>query len=257
MTEISRNSDLLTSSGVLPVRSVDSLTVPKCIVDCVVSHVKADCPVIELKNVCLQSGAFHLQNLSLCVETGEYAVVTGQSGCGKTTLMEGICGLRPLRSGEIWLQGRNVSHSSPADRGIGFVPQDAALFDSMTVREQIGFALKLRKSAVDEIARRVQQLAVQMNIVGLLDRQPAGLSGGEQKRIALARALSAEPEILCLDEPLSALDDDTRYELIELLKSLKGRYTVLHITHNRHEVEQLATQCLRLDQGVIRTVHNA
>ncbi|MDC0307976.1 MAG: ATP-binding cassette domain-containing protein [Planctomycetaceae bacterium] len=223
-----------------------------CIDFYAVLYLKAVCPVIELKNVSLQSGEFHLENLSLCIETGEYAVVTGQSGCGKTTLMEGICGLRPLSKGEIWLQGHNVSHSSPAERGIGFVPQDAALFDSMTVRDQIGFALKLRKSDKDEIASRVLGLAEQMNIAGLLDRQALGLSGGEQKRVALARALCAEPEILCLDEPLSALDDDTRYEMIELLKSLKGDYTVLHITHNRHEVEQLASHCLLLEQGAIR-----
>lgn len=215
---------------------------------------KAVRPVIELKNVSLQSGEFQLKNLSLDIKTGEYAIVTGQSGCGKTTLMEGICGLRPLCTGEIWLQGRNVSRSSPAERGIGFVPQDAALFDSMRVREQIGFALKLRKATEMEITTRVQQLAEQMNIVGLLDRLPVGLSGGEQKRVALARALCAEPKILCLDEPLSALDDDTRYEMIELLKSLKGDYTVLHITHSRHEVEQLATHCLLLEQGAIRSV---
>jgi len=210
--------------------------------------------VIELKKVALQSGEFLLQNLSLSVKSGEYAVLTGQSGGGKTTLMEGICGLRPLRAGEIWLHGQDVSSFSPAARGIGFVPQDAALFEGMAVREQIGFALKLRKSSDAEIVKRVQLLAEQMGIEGLLDRKPLGLSGGEQKRVALARALSAEPKILCLDEPLSALDDETRYEMIELLKNLKGQYTVLHITHNRHEVDQLATQCLRLDQGVLTEV---
>ena len=210
--------------------------------------------MIQLKQVSLQSGIFRLNQISVQIPTGEYAVLTGKSGSGKTTLLEGLCGLRPLLDGEIWLHDQNASDWTPAERGIGFVPQDAALFESMTVREQIGFAMKLQHRSQEEILQRTTELAQQMNISDLLDRKPVGLSGGEQKRVALSRALSAEPKILCLDEPLSALDDETRCEIVELLKTLKGTYTVLHITHNRHEVEELADRCLLLEDGTLRTV---
>ncbi|MBD3675803.1 MAG: ABC transporter ATP-binding protein [Planctomycetaceae bacterium] len=210
--------------------------------------------MIELKNVSLQSGQFHLKNLSVRIEKGEYAVLIGKSGSGKTTLLEGLCGLRSLIDGEIWLCGQNASSWPPAQRGIGFVPQDAALFDSMTVREQIGFAMELKFRPPQEIADRTQYLAERMKITELLDRNPKGLSGGEQKRVALARALSAEPKILCFDEPLSALDEETSHDMIELLKSLKGEYTVLHITHNRYEVELLADRCLLLQDGILKRV---
>lgn len=210
--------------------------------------------MIELKNVSVNSGEFSLKQISIQIPGGEYAVLTGKSGCGKTTLLEGLCGLRPLLDGEIWLHGEDASDWAPAQRGIGFVPQDAALFDGMTVREQIGFAMKLKHRTDAVISNRTEELAEQMHISDLLERKPRGLSGGEQKRVALARALSAEPKILCLDEPLSALDDETRHEIVELLKTLKGQYTVLHITHNRQEVEQLADCCLLLEDGRLSTV---
>ncbi len=197
---------------------------------------------IRLQDVSLRAGSFFQDALSLDVPGGSYAVLMGRTGCGKTTLVETICGLRPLGGGRILLGDRDVSALRPADRGIGYVPQDGALFPTMTVRDHLAFPLRIRKHSRSEIDSRVQELTDLLGLSDFLDRIPAGLSGGERQRTALGRALSFHPTVLLLDEPLSALDDETREEVHRVLSGIRGHtlVTTLHVTHNRGDAEALA-----------------
>lgn len=207
--------------------------------------------MIQLDSIGWEAGAFRLTNVSLRIPENCYAVLMGSTGCGKTTLLEIICGLRRPRHGRVLLDGKDLTEAQPGERGIGYVPQDGALFPSMTVREQLGFALELRRRPAKVIAARIAELAEQLGIAHLFDRSPAWLSGGERQRVALGRALSAEPRVLLLDEPLSAIDEELRGELMQLLKSVQRAHnlTVLHITHSAHEASQLADLSLRLEDG--------
>ena len=169
--------------------------------------------MIELQNITIHQGEFSLKNVSLEIPTGSYVVLMGRSGSGKTTILECICGLRRVNSGRIVLAENDVTSLQPGDRGIGFVPQDGALFPTMTVRKNISFAMDLRKWPQDRIVERVNELAQWLGITHLLDRRPLKLSGGETQRVAVGRALAVSPSTLCLDEPLSALDDQSRQEM--------------------------------------------
>src|SRR4051812_42480304 len=166
----------------------------------------------------------------------------GRTGCGKTTLLEAVCGLRPVRAGRIRLGTADVTHLPPADRGIGYVPQDLALFPAHTVRGHLGFALEVRGRPRAEVDGRVAELADLLGLGGLLDRTPDGLSGGEAQRVALGRALAFRPSVLLLDEPLSALDEDTRAGMYDLLRAVQRQtgVTTLHVTHSRAEAKALA-----------------
>lgn len=209
--------------------------------------------MIELENVTVRSGSFQAAGLSMAISTGNYGVLMGQTGCGKSTLLEAICGLRPVVRGAIRLDGIDVTGLRPAERQIGYVPQDLALFPMMRVREQLAFALRVRRFSADEIQRRVAEMADLLGIARLLDRRPEGLSGGEAQRVALGRALAFQPRVLLLDEPLSALDEDTRQDTYKLLRDLQRRtaVTTLHVTHSRLEAQSLADQLFRFDQGKV------
>jgi molybdate/tungstate transport system ATP-binding protein len=210
--------------------------------------------LIRVENLSLRAGQFALDSVSFEIPTGHYGVLMGRTGVGKTTLLESLCGLRQVTAGRILLADREVTHLKPSERGIGFVPQDGALFETMSVREHLAFALVIRKTKRPLIEARVAALADLLGIERLLDRRPDGLSGGERQRVALGRALSARPSILCMDEPLSALDEATRDEMYLLLESVCGKtgVTTLHITHNRSEAKRLADVVLLLEHGTIR-----
>jgi ABC-type sugar transport system ATPase subunit len=179
----------------------------------------------------------------------------GQTGCGKTTLVEAICGLRRVTRGRVLLQGVDVSQLPASARQIGYVPQDSVLFPTMRVDRQIEFGLVVRNIKKHSRAERVQELSEMLGITSLLRRYPLGLSGGEKQRVALARALSFRPSLLCLDEPLSGLDDETRIRLAELLREVhqRERITCLHITHNVAEARELGTIHFRLqDRKIVK-----
>ncbi|MFO1066875.1 MAG: ABC transporter ATP-binding protein, partial [Pirellulales bacterium] len=169
--------------------------------------------MIELVDVGCKQGSFTLQGINLQIHSGEYCVLMGRTGRGKTTLLELICGLRRVSSGTIRLNDRDVTRWAPGDRLIGYVPQDLALFTHLNVREHLSFALKLRRRPQPEINDRVEELAGWLGLEPLLKRSVAGLSGGESQRVALGRAIAIKPTILLLDEPLSALDVATRQEM--------------------------------------------
>jgi molybdate/tungstate transport system ATP-binding protein len=215
--------------------------------------------MIAIENLSVGAGAFRLEGLSFAVPTGEYAVLMGKTGSGKTTLLEAISGLKPVRGGSIRLLGQDVTRLKPAERGIGYVPQDLALFQTLTVREHLAFALVVRGWKRDAISRREAELTRLLGLEGLLDRKPHGLSGGESQRVALGRALSFRPRILLLDEPLSALDDETRAEMYALLRSVQQQtgVTTLHVTHSLSEARRLADRVLVLKGGTVHELSAA
>ncbi len=210
--------------------------------------------MISLEKVAVRAGAFSLEGVSFEVAAGAYAVLMGKTGSGKTTLLEAVCGLRPVASGRIFVGGRDVTALRPGDRGLAYVPQDRALFWTMTVREHLEFAPSIRKWEPRAIADRVEELAGLLGIAPLLDRRPAGLSGGEAQRVALGRALAARPDTLLLDEPLSALDEETREGMFTLLDSVrkKSPVTVVHVTHSHEEARRLADKVYLLRGGAVR-----
>ena len=215
---------------------------------------------IQLDNLALSAGEFSRDGLNLQVPDGSYAVLMGKTGCGKTTLLETVCGLRPSVGGRILLAGVDVTHCPAAQRGIGYVPQDAGLFPTMTVRMQLGFALAIRKRSRTSIQQRVGELAELLGITALLDRMPAGLSGGERQRVALGRAMSFQPRLLVLDEPLAALDDATREELQGVLAEVhqNSEVTTLHVTHSIADARVLADSVWTLgDEGLVDGVPGA
>ena len=207
--------------------------------------------MIELRDVSIASGAFCLRDVSLCLQPGEYVALMGRTGQGKTTILEAVAGLRTVTAGQIFIDGVEVTQQPPARRGVGYVPQDLALFPTMTVRENLEFALRIRRSPNQ---RRIQLLAEWLGLSALLDRAVAKLSGGEAQRTALGRALSFEPKVLLLDEPFSALDDETRVEMHRLMASVREKtgVTVLHVTHNRSEALSLADRVLVIEDGAVR-----
>src|SRR5436305_15214815 len=209
--------------------------------------------MVQLENVTIRSGLFLLSGISFDVPAGQYAVLMGKTGEGKTTILEAICGLRSVVAGRILLHGADVTQLHPADRGVGYVPQDLALFSMLTVREHLEFALRVRRAEEQTIKDRVSQFADLLGIDHLLNRFPHSLSGGESQRVALGRALAFHPQVLLLDEPLSALDEETRHEMYDLLKRVQHQtaVTTLHVTHSRAEAGSLAQRLLILEGGQV------
>lgn len=211
--------------------------------------------MIEVQNLTVRQGSFTLPKVTFRVERGQYAVLMGKSGTGKTTILEAICGLRKISGGSIRIDDVDVTHWSPPDRNTGYMPQDLALFPTLNVRENLEFALDIRWSSRKKKAEKVAFLANMLGLEHLLKRRVQGLSGGEAQRVALGRALSFEPSALLLDEPLSALDAITHSSSQKLLKDINRHtgVTVLHVTHNQDEADALADVCIRLPE-IIQSV---
>ena len=163
-----------------------------------------------------------LSGIALPVEAGEFISLLGPSGCGKTTVFEAIAWLMMGESVQIMLVSVDVTTLHPRDRTVGYMPQDGALFNTMSVSQNLAFALQIRTAARQVIEKRVDELATMLEITPLLKRQIHGLSGGERQRVALGRALSFHPATLLLDEPLSALDDSTREQMCQLLENVQS-----------------------------------
>lgn len=207
--------------------------------------------MIKVSGLKLRAGKFALNDIAFNVPTGSYAVLMGRSGCGKTTILEALCGLRAIESGEIWLGAAEVSQLPPAERNVGYVPQDLALFPHLNVRDNIAFGLKARRESADVL---VDQIGALLGISDLFERSTAGLSGGEAQRVAIGRALAFRPSVLLLDEPLSALDQSTRTEMHEVLRTVRAKtgVTTLHITHDRNDAVALADVLLELREGAVK-----
>jgi len=215
--------------------------------------------VIRIDDLTIRRGDFCLAHVDLHVPTGAYAALMGKTGSGKTTLLEAVAGLKPISGGRIELNGVDVTRRKPAERNMGYVPQDGALFSTMSVRDHLAFALVIRRVPHKQIKARVHELAELLEIGQLLGRSVHGLSGGERQRVALGRALSFRPATLCLDEPLSALDDATRQQMYETLSLVRRQtgVTTLHVTHNQEEADRLADLVFRIEDGTVARVPSA
>jgi molybdopterin-binding protein len=207
--------------------------------------------VIRLEAVTVQVGSFTLDEVSLVVPAGGYGLIIGPTGSGKTTLLEAIAGHEPLRRGRIALRDEDVTTAAPEARRVGFVYQHYHLFPHLTVGENIGYGL--RREAADSRAGRIRELGETLGLVPLLDRSVRGLSGGEQQRIALARALAPRPSILLLDEPFAAVDPATRRVLRRELRALHERegITTLQVTHDFEDAMRLGDVVAVLADGRI------
>lgn len=209
--------------------------------------------MVQLSDVFLSKGNFSLQQISFTVQEGECFILLGPTGSGKTTVLETIAGLNRPDRGEVWIGGKRVTHLRPEARHIGYVPQDYALFPHLTVRDNLTLACRLQRLPRAEIEERLAELTALLHIEPLLNRRPAGLSGGEKQRVALARALMVRPQVLLLDEPLSALDAATRGSVrVELRRLLRqSGMTSLIVTHDFLDALTLGHRICVMDQGRI------
>ena len=212
--------------------------------------------MIKVRNLWVDLGDFMLQNANLDIASGEYFVILGPTGAGKTVLLESIAGLYPLKEGRIWLDGEEVTKLEPERRGISIVYQDQMLFPHLSVRDNITFGLRIRKMYTGEAEQILDWLVELLDIHHLLDRKPATLSGGEKQKVALARALSVKPKLLLLDEPLSAIDPDNREILQRELRKIHERYrvTTVHVTHDFEEAIAMADRVAVIGDGRIQQV---
>lgn len=195
-----------------------------------------------------------VNNVSLEIKQGEFFALLGPSGCGKTTTLRLIAGLETPTSGSIMLNGQDVTRADPKDRNVAMVFQNYALYPHMTVAENIGYPLKVRKVNESERRKKVEEIARQLKIDHLLERRPSQLSGGQQQRVALARALVYQPNVFLFDEPLSNLDARLRLESRTFLKHLQSNLgiTAIYVTHDQTEALALADRIAVLKGGEIR-----
>jgi ABC-type Fe3+/spermidine/putrescine transport system ATPase subunit len=212
--------------------------------------------MIRTEQLSFRIGDFQLRSFSLEVARGAYFVLLGPPGSGKTIFLECLCGLRRISSGRVVIDGRDVTGLEPRARGIGYVPQDYALFPHLSVERNIAFGLRAQRHSSDEIRVRVTQTAEMLGISRLLKRNVAGLSGGEKQRTALARALIMEPKVLLLDEPVCALDESTRQSVCALLHRVQRKLgvTVIHVSHNLEEAFSVADRAAILNEGALQQV---
>ncbi|MGV3551597.1 ABC transporter ATP-binding protein [Rhizobium sp.] len=212
---------------------------------------------VRLTNIRKSFGALEIiKGVDLHIEPGEFTVFVGPSGCGKSTLLRMIAGLEDITSGDLTIGGARMNDVDPSKRGIAMVFQSYALYPHMTVRENMGFALRFAGMAKDEIDRRVAEAARILELDPLMDRRPKALSGGQRQRVAIGRAIVRHPDVFLFDEPLSNLDAELRVhmrvEIAKLHKTLKT--TIIYVTHDQVEAMTLADKIVVLRAGNIEQV---
>lgn len=194
-----------------------------------------------------------IEDLDLVIPDGKFTVLVGASGCGKTTLLRMIAGIGPATSGQVLLDGKDITDMAPGKRDIAMVFQNYAIYPTMSVRENIEFGLKNNKVPKEERLCRITEVAASVGLTEYLDRKPSTLSGGQRQRIALARAMVKQPKVFLMDEPLSNLDAklraSMRTELIELHERLKT--TFVYVTHDQVEAMAMADMIVLMDKGKI------
>jgi multiple sugar transport system ATP-binding protein len=209
---------------------------------------------VTIRGLHKRYGAFHaLRGIDLEIADGEFAVLVGPSGCGKSTLLRTIAGLEEVSDGAIAIGGEIVNDMRPRDRDVAMVFQDYALYPHMSVFKNIGFGLRARKVAKEEVRDKVMAAAQILGIVPLLDRYPRQLSGGQRQRVAIGRAIVREPQIFLFDEPLSNLDAQLRDEMRSEIKRLHQRLgvTMIYVTHDQIEAMTLADRIVVLKDGAV------
>ncbi len=199
-----------------------------------------------------------LKDLNFTVDSGEFLSILGPSGCGKTTLLRILIGLEKSDSGSILKDNSDISNLHPSKRGMGIVFQNYALFENMTVLQNVEYALLHNKDFVEKYSKQQSREKVEKTIhdVGLsehMNKRPTSLSGGQQQRVAIARTLVMKPEIILFDEPMSALDVDTRLSLRAELKRIQKKYgsTMIYITHDQEEAFAMSEKIMIMNEGII------
>ncbi|MDX6699731.1 MAG: sulfate/thiosulfate transport system ATP-binding protein [Solirubrobacteraceae bacterium] len=212
---------------------------------------------IEVHGVSKRFGDFvALDDVSLTVPDGSLTALLGPSGGGKSTLLRVIAGLEVADSGDVRIGGESMGDVPARKRGVGLVFQHYAAFKHMTVRDNVGFGLRIRRRPKPEVTARVDELLALVHLHGLADRYPSQLSGGQRQRMALARALAVEPRVLLLDEPFGALDARVRAELREWLRRLheEVHVTTIFVTHDQEEAMEVAEQIAVINEGRLEQV---
>ncbi|MEX2693027.1 ABC transporter ATP-binding protein [Rhizobium mongolense] len=212
---------------------------------------------LNLNQIHKSFGALEIiKGIDLDIQSGEFVVFVGPSGCGKSTLLRMIAGLEDVSSGMLIIDGKDVTHAEPSERGIAMVFQSYALYPHMTVAENIGFGLSLAKRPKAEIEQKVKGAAEALQLTHLLERKPKALSGGQRQRVAIGRAIVRDPKVFLFDEPLSNLDASLRaqmrLELSDLHKRLKT--TMVYVTHDQVEAMTMADRIVVLNGGRIEQV---
>ncbi len=201
-------------------------------------------------------GTTVLSPTDLSIDDGEFVVIVGPSGCGKSTLLRLIAGLEEPSAGTVAIDGRDVTHAAPADRGLAMVFQSYALYPHLSVAENIAFPLKVARRPKAEIETRVAAVAASLDLTPLLGRRPAALSGGQRQRVSIARAIVRQPQVLLLDEPLSNLDTELRvrmrHEFARLHAQLQA--TMIYVTHDQLEAMTLANRIVVMSEGRVEQV---
>jgi putative spermidine/putrescine transport system ATP-binding protein len=197
-----------------------------------------------------------VEDFTLVAERGEFVSFLGPSGCGKTTTLRMIAGFEQPTAGRIEVDGTDITHRPPNKRNVGMVFQSYALFPNMSVADNIGFGLKVRKRPKSDIKRKVGELLELVHLEGRGDRYPFQLSGGQQQRVALARALAIEPQVLLLDEPLSALDAKIRVSLRKQIRDIQRQLgiTTVYVTHDQEEALSLSDRVVVMSEGHIEQI---
>jgi putative spermidine/putrescine transport system ATP-binding protein len=212
---------------------------------------------LNLSNVSKQFGdTYAVQDFNLDVEKGEFVSFLGPSGCGKTTTLRMVAGFEHPTDGTITLDGADITDKSPNQRNMGMIFQSYALFPNMTVAQNIGFGLRVRKMSAAEISDRVKEMVSLVNLEKHVDKYPYQLSGGQQQRVSLARALAIRPNVLLLDEPLSALDAKIRVSLRSQIREIQKRLgiTAIFVTHDQEEALSISDRIVVMDAGAIEQV---
>ena len=211
---------------------------------------------LAVENLSNSWPSFSLKNINLAVPEGSYFVLLGPTGSGKTLLLEAIAGAYSPTEGRIFVFGEDVSHLPPEKRRISYAPQNYLLFENMTVRRNVEYGLHAKGVEETERKKRSKHLLEMLGISHLVDRSPRNLSGGERQRVSLARALAVEPRAVLLDEPLSAVDAETKSTIIDYLRRVHTEtgVTVIHVTHDRLEAASLADRIGVIREGEIREV---
>lgn len=206
---------------------------------------------LTVENLTLRAGAFTLDSVSLTIEQGEYFVLMGMTGTGKSLLLKAVCGLAQIECGRIMINGKIVTEKEPRFRNVGYVPQNGGLLPHLNVRDNIRFPMSLKKNKRDKAEQEYAKIVDYLGVEALLDRRVVNLSGGEQQKVALARALTTGPELLVLDEPVSALDEPTRYEICHDLRQAQKEFGVatLHVCHSLEEAELVSDRIGIMDAG--------
>lgn len=212
---------------------------------------------LQINNVSKTFGSTDaVKDFNLEIDKGELVSFLGPSGCGKTTTLRMVAGFEAPTSGEIVINGEDVTHTPPNQRDVGMVFQAYALFPNMTVSNNIGFGLKVAKKPSEEIKERVSEMLELINMAGYGNRYPYQLSGGQQQRVALARALALRPEVLLLDEPLSALDAKIRVSLRSEIRSIQQKLgiTAIYVTHDQEEALSISDRVVVMYDGHMEQV---